>query len=65
MSDELIRRLRDDATFWDAGNDIDSSEPLRKAADLIEQQAARIQALEAHIKELTKDANDRANQNGA
>jgi hypothetical protein len=55
--DELVKLLRLEGYMTYADR--------KEAADLIDQQAARIQVLEAEIKELTKDANDRANQKRA
>jgi hypothetical protein len=43
MTDELVKRLRDNEDWHDAGD----MHAMREAADLIEQQAARIAELEA------------------
>jgi hypothetical protein len=47
MVEDLIKRIRRDVAIWEAGDDLQSSQPMIDAADLIEQQAARLTALEA------------------
>jgi hypothetical protein len=47
MVEDLIKRIRRDVAIWEAGDDLQSSQPMIDAADLIEQQAARLTALES------------------
>ena len=54
MSDELIKRIREGYNNWDSGYKADGA-LLGEAADLIEQQAARITELEADCAELEHD----------
>jgi hypothetical protein len=47
MVEDLIKRIRRDVAVWEAGDDLQSSQPMIDAANLIEHQGARLTALES------------------